>query len=167
MISDWVMALFSGGGLTALTGIAWIFCKIIKYQGQFNHIDNKFQDIKDRISRLEKYFDVKINSKIKEADSPLSLTPYAVALLKEIGFAPLFDEIKDKLAKEIEKYHLRTKYDVQEMADLIVRRMKDDPIFDKLKGVVYERGQRWEEIIAAISIPLRDYYLSVHPEIKC
>jgi len=161
-MSDWIMALFSGGGITVMTGIGWMSYKVMKHQGHLDHIDDKFQDIKDRIGRLETYFDIKINTKIKEAESPLSLTPYAQALLEEIGFAPLFDEIKDQLAKEIEKRQLRTRYDVQEMADFIVRKMRNDAIFDKLKSAVYEKGQRWEEVIAAISIPLRDYYLSIH-----
>lgn len=182
-MNDWGLTLFSGGGITLLTGIGWMIIRTIKHQTILTTLVSGFDDFKKnhsahgidiavlktyehRLLRLEAYYDAKTNSKIKDAQSPLSLTPYAKALLKEIGFDPLFNEIKDGLVKEIEKHPLRTRYDIQEMADFIVRKMSNDTIFDKLKGAVYDKGQRWEEVIAAISIPLRDYYLAIHPEIK-
>lgn len=119
-----------------------------------------------RINRLEGYFDTSINEKMKERNSPVSLTPYAIQVLKDIEFYKIFDLIKEKLCKRLDEYNLRTKYDVQEMSDFLMRKIRDDELCDPLKQAAFAKGYNLDEILSAASIPLRDYYLSIHPEIK-
>jgi len=118
-----------------------------------------------RIIRLENIWDEKLKNVMTQKNSPLTLTPYAEKVLKEIRFDMIFPKIKNDLAKELEGNNLRTAYDVQEMARFIVRQKRDDVIFDELKTEVYKTGNNFDEVIAAIYIPLRDYYLETHPEI--
>lgn len=96
---------------------------------------------------------------------PLSLSPYAEELFRDINFYSVFDQIKDALLKELESYNLRTKYDVQEMARYLFLKKKDDPVLDPLKVQVFKNGKNLDEIIGGAFIPLRDYYFEKHPEI--
>ena len=164
---DILLSIFSGVGVVIIPGLGWIAILTIRHQAILKNLDatmrHKTNEIKDRI---ESFHDSQLNKKIKLRQSPLSLSPYAIALLEEVNFYSVFDKIKGKLVKELDDFKLRTKYDAQEMSDFLVRKKKDDTIFDELKGQVFQKGQQWEEVIAAMSIPLRDYYLSIHPEIK-
>lgn len=122
--------------------------------------------LKERISRVEGYFDTSINEKMKRGESPISLTPYAIQVLKDIEFDKIFDSMKEELCKRLDAFNLHTKYDVQEMSDYLMREIRDDTLCDLLKSAAFTKGYNLDEILAAASIPLRDYYLSIHPEIK-
>ena len=86
--------------------------------------------------------------------------------MKDIEFDKIFDSIKDKLCTYLDEYKLRTKYDVQEMSDFLMKKLRDDRICDPLNQADFAKGYNLDEILAAASIPLRDYYLSLHLEIK-
>lgn len=98
--------------------------------------------------------------------SPLKLTEYAEKVLLDIEFnEKIFPHICDSLLQELEKYEMRTPYDVQEKSQFVVRSKRDDPLYDEMKKAIYRTGNNLDEILAAIWIPLRDYYLQKHPEI--
>lgn len=97
---------------------------------------------------------------------PLGLTIYAETLLKDIEFDQIFDLIKKELCKRLDNYGLRTKYDVQEMSALLMKRIKNDRFCDPLKQAAFAKGYNLNEILSAASIPLRDYHLEQHPEIR-
>lgn len=99
-------------------------------------------------------------------DTPLSLSVYFQQLFKDIQFYEVFDKIKDELSKELEKFNLRTKYDVQEMARYILLNKRENPLLDPLKSQVYKKGKNMDVVLAAAFLPLRDYFLKIHPEIK-
>lgn len=129
-------------------------------------INIRLDNLKDRMERLEGYHDGLIDTKMKKRKSPISLTPYAIEVLKDIEFDKIFDLIKDNLCKHLDKYELHTKYDVQEMSTFLMRKIKDDRLCDPLKQAAFNKGYNLDEILSAASIPLRDYYLSLHPEIN-
>lgn len=113
-----------------------------------------------------------INSSLKTAitplfhsQSPLTLVAAAQELLDKAEFYNLFDEIKDDLVKELEKFNLETRYDIQEKAREYLQQIRDDKRFFPLKKKAYEDGLDYWTIITAASIPFRDYYLQQHPEI--
>jgi hypothetical protein len=143
--------------------ICWISIKVGTYIRDLdNLITQTIPGIVDRIDRLEGYFD----NKITERNSPISLTPYAKEILKEIEFDQIFDSMKKELCKRLDEYKLHTKYDVQEMSSLLMKRIKNDRFCDPLKQAAFAKGYNLNEILSAASIPLRDYYLEQHPEIK-
>jgi hypothetical protein len=145
----------------------WIGSKIGTFNQNLNSINNQvIPAIVARIIRLETYFDTTINNRIKQRNSPVTLTPYAEQILKDIEFSKTFNLIKDELCKRLDEYRLRTKYDVQEMSDFLMKKLRDDNIFIPLKQAAFAKGYNLDEILSAASIPLRDYYLSIHPEIK-
>jgi hypothetical protein len=158
-----MLALFG----TSCVTIYWIGLKIGGHTQDLNNLITQIiPAIINRINRLESYFDTTINNKIKQRNSPISLTPYAIQILKDIEFDKIFDSIKGKLCTYLDEYKLRTKYDVQEMSDFLMKKLRDDRICDPLKQAAFTKGYNLDEILSAASIPLRDYYLSLHPEIK-
>jgi len=129
-------------------------------------VNIRLDNLKERMERLESYHDGLIDTKMKKRKSPLSLTPYAIEVLKDIEFYKIFDSMKKELCKRLDEYGLRTKYDVQEMSNFLMRKIKDDKICDQLKAAAFSKGYNLDEILSAAAIPLRDYYLSIHPEIN-
>ena len=173
-----IIPLVSSG---SLAGFLYIIHKLGKYSQEFTHIkanvekldgltksiNNDVTTLKTldgRIIRLESNWDERMQKMMTQRKSPLSLTPYAEKVLKDIKFDIIFEKIKETLVSELEEYKLRTAYDVQEMAKLVVRKKRDDVLFDEIKQEVYKTGNNLDEVIAAIYIPLRDYYLTKHPE---
>lgn len=157
-----------GALIGTLIGVAyWIGSKIGAFNQNLNSLNNQvIPAIIARITRLETYFDSTISNRIKQRNSPVSLTPYAEQILKDIEFDKIFNVIKDELCKRLDEYKLRTKYDVQEMSDFLMKKLRDDNICILLKQAAFAKGYNLDEILSAVSIPLRDYYLSLHPEIK-
>jgi hypothetical protein len=128
-------------------------------------IETKVNSIDERLARVETSMFSNSSTSMIQKKSPLSLTPYAQKVFGEIGFDSIFDKIKDELLKDLENLTIRTPYDVQEKASIVIRRHRDDPIFDELKTVVYKTGNNLDEVLAAAFIPLRDYYFEKHPDI--
>jgi len=157
-----------GALIGTLVGVAyWIGAKIGAFNQNLNNLNNQaVPAIIARIIRLETYFDNTISNKIRQRNSPVSLTPYAEQILKDIEFYKIFNLIKDELCKRLDEFKLHTKYDVQEMSDFLMKKLRDDEIFIPLKQAAFAKGYNLDEILSAASIPLRDYYLSLHSEIK-
>jgi hypothetical protein len=152
---------------TFLAAICWVSVKIGAHVRDLNNlITQTIPGILNRIIRLEGYFDNEINNKMKQRNSPISLTPYAKEVLKDIEFNKIFDLMKNDLCKRLDEYKLHTKYDVQEMSDFLMRKIREDKLCDPLKQAAFAKGYSLDEILSAASIPLRDYYLSIHSEIK-
>lgn len=142
----------------------------IKINDQINRLDTKIDKLENslgtRIGRLENIYDSFVIDRMKDRASPLKLTAYAVQVLKDIEFDKIFDSMKEELCKRLDKFNVHTKYDVQEMSDYLMKGIEDDEICRPLKAATFAQGYKLREILSAASIPLRDYYLSIHPEIK-
>lgn len=125
-----------------------------------------FKTYDDRIIKLDTAWSHFLQIKMASANSPLKLTLYAQQLFKDIGFDKTFDGIKDELVQKVKQYNPRTKYDVQEFSRYVLYENRNSPILDNLKKTVFEKGKNLDEILGGAFIPLRDYYLEKHPEIK-
>lgn len=123
------------------------------------------ENYEKRIINIEGFL-TSVSKKMTDSNSPLSLSIYTQQLFEDIQFYEVFDKIKDELVKELEKFNLRTKYDVQEMARHIFLNIRDNPLLDPLKIQVFKKGKNMDEVLAGTFLPLRDYYLKKHPEIK-
>ena len=117
------------------------------------------------LQRFQDSTEKSLEKLIWKRNSPLSLTDYAKEILEEIGFEAIFKNMRDILVTKLEKYNPRTRYDVQEYAMIVLRKQKNNDYFIPLKRAIYEKGYNLEEVLKAMSIPLRDYYLEKHPEI--
>lgn len=143
-------------------GIAYRELKEIKKKASQEGLDG----VKERVARLEANFDSHLKTLMSRPGSPLRLTEYAEKVLSQIEFDKnIFPFIKDSLLRDLEKYELRTPYDVQEKAQVVVKNRRNDPIYDEMKKAIYRTGNNLDEVLAAIWIPLRDYYFEKYPEI--
>lgn len=106
-----------------------------------------------------------IDKSIYKSSSPLSLTELGVKLVENSGFVAIFDKEKSNLAKMLNEKNPTTKYDVQEKARELMDSLQNYPAFEPLKSYAYNNGQDFGQILRAGAILLRDYYLSIHPEI--
>ncbi|HTM63728.1 MAG TPA: hypothetical protein VL360_04440 [Gammaproteobacteria bacterium] len=103
---------------------------------------------------------------INKTSSPLTLTDFGQELVTESGFQKIFQNEKQHLAHLLEEKHPETKYDTQELARELMDNLRSYPAFVPIKSYAFNEGKDFGQILRAGSILLRDYYLSIHPEIK-
>lgn len=112
--------------------------------------------------------------------SPRKLNAEGIALFKDCGGQEFLDENKDELIESIAAKDPATALDVESLALIVLIARLDSDIFNKLKQWVYNSPSRkiniqgeekeytinMNDICFVISIPLRDLYLNMHPDIK-
>lgn len=124
------------------------------------------ETLQNQFNAFQNNINLSFFNKMAEKGSPLKLNAYAEKILQEIEFMnKIFPAIRNVLLNELEKHELRTPYDVQEQACIIVRQKREDSLYDEMKKAIYKTGNNLDEVLAAISIPLRNYYFEKHPEI--
>lgn len=157
---NWIIIsilLTAGGGI-------YQFKELLKIKPKVDAHTAKISELIGAINVSNK--SISIQSLLFTSKSPLTLVPEAEELLKKADFYTFFDTIKDNCVKKIEELKLKTRYDIQEKSREYLQQNRDDDIFIPVKTKAYEEGIDYWTIITAASIPLRDYYLEKHPEIK-
>lgn len=109
------------------------------------------------------------------------LTEKGRTLYNLIGGDQFLQAHKSRLFEQIDIQNLRTAYDVQEYAYVVLLWLKDDPIFDDIKCILYNAPateiQNEDDTTSTheygisdacfvLSLPLRDMYLEEHPTIQ-
>lgn len=158
-----------------LSGILGVVVTLLLFAlriGRYIEKISKLEELPRKIDILEKQvaalqqFEKNAHPSIFISRSPLQLTLYAEQLLKSIDFLAFFETIKDELVNRLDKLNLKTRYDVQEKSKELFQQMRDEDILISIKTKAYDKGKNYNDILLAASIPLRDYYLSLHPEIN-
>jgi hypothetical protein len=107
-----------------------------------------------------------IDKQLYKEGSPLELTDLGKELVRESGFVSIFEQVKTDLVSRLLAKNPRTQYDVQEMARELMDSLTDYAAFAPIKTYAFSNGKDLSQILRAGAIMLRDYYLSLHPEIK-
>lgn len=155
-------------GMLGVVGTLMLFAlKIGKYVEKIVNLEKTIE----KVSMLEKYVSAlqefqKNAPQIFVGKSPLGLTIYAETLLKDVEFQEFFKTVREKLVEKLDLMQLKTRYDVQEKSKELLQQVQNEDIFIPLKTKAYDKGKNYDHIMQAGSIPLRDYYLEQHPEIK-
>jgi hypothetical protein len=167
-----VLSLISGG----FAGLLVVWAKMAKYQQKVDDLKEEKDKMLTKIESLRTDVDMlkefKVNAQkfidksLYQASSPLSLTVLGKELVEQSGFVNIFEQEKQNLAQMLEIKQPTTKYDVQEMARELMDDLKEYPAFASIKSYAYSTGKDFGQILRAGAILLRDYYLSIHPEIK-
>lgn len=173
--------------------IAWKVSKrLAKTNSHFAKIDDAISDIDDAISDLQKdvtaikndVADVQlfITSKYPTAlgmfvtkNSPLALNEFGKKLYEECGGKSFLEANQVLLLKKIEEKYPKTALDVETYAKEVLFSLTQNDIFNTIKVWVYN-SPAWKigdkdytitlgDVCFVLSIPLRDKYLSLHPEI--
>ncbi len=156
--------------------------------------DEQFADSKAAICRIEGQLDLLVKTLIPKQKkriqraapcfsgkhSPRQLNQNGVELLKDSGADKFLDANMDFFIKKMEVIAPKTAYDVEDLASTVLLAESDDDIFIPLKSWVYNAPARQlknddgttkmqdielDDIIFVMSLPLRDRYLKLHPEI--
>lgn len=147
-------------------------------------------DLKASLARLEGKMDAFLAKGIEKVDSapvdvfsqkhsPRQLNEQGLRLYKDINGEDFLNKNKKFLFEKIEEKKPQTAYDVETTITLIFTLNADNEIFIDLKKWVYNAPSREVEIngkkemydlalsdlFFVLSIPLRDMYLSEHPEV--
>ncbi len=156
--------------------------------------DEQFADSKAAISRMEGQLDLLVkslvlnqNKQIERAaadfsgkHSPRQLNSNGLELLKDSGADSFLKANMDFFIKKIEVLAPKTAYDVEDIAPAVLLAESNDDRFIPLKSWIYNAPARelrnedgttkmqvvsLGDIIFVMSLPLRDRYLELHPEI--
>lgn len=168
--------LIISGILSIVVAIVTIFVKMGKYQQKVDDLRENQERIFSKIDTLRtdtdifKEFKVHvqkfIDQKLYSANSPLQLTELGQKLINESGFSDIFEQVKDDLVRKLQDKNPMTQYDIQEEARELMDSLTDYQPFAPIKIYAFEKGQDFRQILRAGAILLRDYYFSIHKEIK-
>lgn len=157
--------------------------------------DEQFADIRALMGRMEGQLELLVqnsiekgNSKIKKKsgvafsakNSPRQLNQNGIELLNDCGGREFLDANTDFFIGKIENLQPKTALDVEDMALGVLQTHTNEDMFIPLKKWVYNAPSRelrdsngstrtqdvdLDDVIFVLSLPLRDKYLELHPEI--
>lgn len=166
--------------------IAWKVSKrLAKTDSHFAKIDDAISDLQKDVTAIKNDLsDVQlfITSKYPSAlgtfvskNSPLTLNEFGKKLYEECGGKSFLEANQVLLLKKIEEKYPKTALDVETYAKEVLFSLTQNDIFNTIKVWVYN-SPAWKigdkdytitlgDVCFVLSIPLRDKYLSLHPEI--
>lgn len=157
--------------------------------------DEQFTDTRALMSRMEGQLELlvqnsieKSNRKIKKKSgpafsakhSPRQLNENGIELLNDCGGKNFLEANMDFFIGKMEKLQPKTALDVEDMALAVLQTYTGEDIFIPLKSWVYNAPSRdlknpdgstrtqdvdLDDVIFVLSLPLRDKYLELHPDI--
>ncbi len=157
--------------------------------------DEQFADTRALMSKMEGQLELlvqnsveKSNRKIKKKSgyafsakhSPRHLNQNGIALLSDCGGNEFLNANMGFFIDKMEKLQPKTALDVEDMALAVLQTSTNEDMFIPLKSWVYNAPSRvlsnsdgstrtqdvdLDDVIFVLSLPLRDRYLELHPEI--
>lgn len=156
--------------------------------------DEQFADSRAAVSRIEGQLDLLVKTLVPKQKkriersapafsgkhSPRQLNQNGIELLKDSGADKVLEANMDFFIKKMEVIKPKTAYDVEDLASTVLLAESNDDIFIPLKSWVYNAPTRelknddgsvkmqdveLDDIIFVMSLPLRDKYLELHPDI--
>ena len=149
---------------------------------KFNNVEKKLEDISDTVtshtftlmsicSFLDNKFPKnKINSYMKK--SPRQLTEIGEKMLDMVNGRQFLNDNKKQLFKIIDRYHPKTKLDVQNTSMTALLYYTTTDAFNNIKDIIYDMPEmetdegKYEvtlnDICFVMSLPLRDMYITEH-----
>ena len=144
--------------------------------------DEMFASIKEDLAVIRTYLTTKYPTAapvFSQKMSPRSLNDAGKKLLEDIGGAAFLSENKNVLVACIDEKKPKTALDVEEAALLVLYDHLDDDMFNGMKKWVYNSPSRklmidgkerdytvtMNDVCFVLSLPLRDMYLKLHPEL--
>lgn len=144
--------------------------KVDQLEKKVEKLEDKVNDTHSKVATQEALLSVATKNIDKlsgnaDSHSPLALTEKGQKLVKNSGFAKVYDTIKDDLLRELEAEEPRSQYDVQEKARTMMSLKTDDPRFKEVEDWAFKNGEDLAQILRLGGLKLRDYYFEKHPEI--
>mgnify|MGYP003455889609 FL=1 len=145
--------------------------------------DEVFHDIKEQLVEIRAILIMK-NPKVANAfsqkSSPRELNEAGLQLFRDVKGEEFLNENKDIFLKGIENKNPKTALDVEESALEVLFSHTDNDMFIKIKNWIYNSPTRkllidgevkdyaitMNDVCFVLSLPLRNMYLDLHPELK-
>lgn len=145
--------------------------------------DEVFHDIKEQLVEIRTILTMK-NPKVANAfsqkNSPRELNEAGLQLFRDVKGEEFLNENKDIFLKGIENKNPKTALDVEESALEVLFSLTDNDMFIRIKNWVYNSPTRqlvidgekkdyaitMNDVCFVLSLPLRNMYLDLHPELK-
>lgn len=145
--------------------------------------DEMFASIKEDLAVIRTYLTTKYPTSapvFSQKMSPRKLNKAGEDLLEDIGGMDFLNTNKEALIACIDEKTPKTALDVEESALLVLYDHLDDDMFNGMKKWVYNSPSRklmidgkerdytvtMNDVCFVLSIPLRDMYLEIHPELQ-
>ncbi|MBQ3832679.1 MAG: hypothetical protein II935_07270 [Bacteroidales bacterium] len=145
--------------------------------------EDMFVSIKEDLTVIRTYLTTKYPTAapvFSRKQSPRILNEAGKKLLEDIGGTAFLSSNREFLIKSIDEKKPKTALDVEESSLLVLYDHLDDDIFNDLKKWVYNSPSRkllvdgterdytvtMNDVCFVLSIPLRDIYLELHPELQ-
>ena len=156
---------------------------ITRYDAAIAKHDDSIASLKDSVTEVIAYLiskDLNAGAVLTLKHSPRCLSEEGLRLFDEIGGAAFLEANGKALLAIMEQKRPKTPYDVELYAlDVLYGKFSDD-IFNDMKRWVYNSSRRkviingeekyydvtMNEVLYVLSIPLRDMYLEMHPELQ-
>ncbi len=161
--------------ISGLTGLSYIvfrsFSKMAKNAARVGEIEKDIDELKGdvnfirgKIGAIEKflksYFVIghasTSSSNLLKCKSPLELTAKGQTLLKEINFALLYRQNKDKFLKIARAEKPKFKYEVQDVAFMMMVDLAEDPLLSPVKKYAFDHGKNMIDVTRVCGVYLRD-----------
>lgn len=162
--------------IAGIVGWLTVWATMAKYQQKVDDLkeekDKACAEIKLLRTDVDTLKEFKVNAQkfidksLYESKSPLSLTAFGKKLVVESGFESIFPSVRDDLVAKLALKTPNTKYDAQEKSRELMDELKEYPAFAPIKTYAFKNGLDFGQILRAGAILVRDYYFSMHPEIK-
>lgn len=145
-----------------------------------NRIEAKLELLIETLIPKENEDTTQIAETLSRKHSPRTLTEVGVKLLKDSGGEHFLKLNMDYFIKKIEDIAPKTAFDVESLAMRVLLLNRNDDRFIPLKNWVYNAplqdipdadgnprkiDVKLDDVIFVMSLPLRDRYLELHPEI--
>ncbi len=157
--------------------------------------DDQIADTRALMKRMEGQLELLVQNSIEKSNvkikkkagytfsakhSPRHLNQNGIELLKDCGGDKVLNVNMDFFIGKIEKLQPKTALDVEDLALAVLQTNTNDDMFIPLKSWVYNAPAReikdvdgsvklqeidLDDVIFVMSLPLRDRYLELHPEI--
>ncbi|MBR5216542.1 MAG: hypothetical protein IKV80_10030 [Bacteroidales bacterium] len=150
---------------------------------RFSDVDMNIKNLTRDVSSIKSFLSTKYNEDIDLVglkNSPTKLTDFGNQILKEINGINFINENKEQLISRLDEERPRTALDVENSALIVFVNFCNSEKFDGIKNFIYNSPEykvkdkngrditynlSLMNVCFILSIPLRDMYLELHPEI--
>lgn len=146
-----------GGIITYASTMSAMKQRIISLEDDMKDSKSQTRDLRDRTIKCETILNER--GPVVQSHSPLSLTERGKRLLEESGGKTYIDSKKDELIGAITQKQPKSAYDVQELANQVVRDRTNLEDFVPLKNYLFAQGEPLDNLVAVMGIELRDIAL--------
>ncbi|HUC01329.1 MAG TPA: hypothetical protein VMA75_00285 [Candidatus Paceibacterota bacterium] len=168
--------------LVVLYSVIWITAKVSGFYFKTSELHTKMPNIERLLEKLDiglaALNDALLGKSVIDKSyysrdrSPRTVNELGERLFKESGAEAAFAAMKDPLVDELASKQIHSLLQLQTASLNVMIAHRNDPILKPLQDFVYEHPTYhntplgYTDLLFVVSLKLRDYYISKHPELN-